>query len=123
VVRHFLQAQQFADPMSQHHCECSNEKLLQARQKRSVDAQPDEAQREKHGERAEDVPEKNLRAGGERLALQEAKQTAEQNAHCVDEGADRDCHAQTQPLRGPGAKPEIFCACPQSLLLKGGWPM
>ena len=120
VVRHFLQSQQFAEQAAQHDGERGDEKPLEARQKSSVHAQPDKAQREKNGGRAEGIPERYLRAGGKRFAPREAEQRAEQNADGIEKGADGDHHAQTQPLSGPRAKPEIFCARPQSLLLKGG---
>ena len=119
AVRHLLQAAAVCRARCPAHREHGDEKLLQARQKRSVDTQPDQAQREKNRGRAEGVAEKNLRAGGQRLAPREAEQSAEQNADGVEKCAG---HAQLNHSAAHEPSRKFFAPAPQSLLLKGGWP-
>ena len=74
-------------------------------QKSSVDVQPDQPQAGENGGRAECASEKILRARGQRRALRQAEQAAEQDAEGVEKCAG---HPLTQPLRSQSAKQENF---------------
>ena len=101
-----MQAQNFSNPESQNNSGQREGKLLQDWKKSSAGVFVNQPQSKENRGHAQRGTEKNLRAKRRRFAQRKPQQPAEQDADGVEKCAG---HTPTEPLRRPGAKPEIFC--------------